>query len=158
MSPKVIPFKERLIGKATEIMIKSIDEAPIIAPVKKKLFESKVAIITTAGVHIKGQELFDTKKGDHTYRLIPSTITPEELMITHGHYDQTEAEKDINCVFPIERLQELKEEGFIGDISTNHFGFMGFTPNVTPLMEETAPEVAKILKEDNVDIAILSPG
>lgn len=155
---KSISIQEKLIGKATVFMVDKTTTPPIIAPIKKQLSKSKVALITTAGVLLKSQEKFNTKDGDPTFRLIPSNVDINDLTISHGHYDQSEAEKDVNCVFPIERLSELKEEGFIGEIATNHFGFMGYIPNPKFLVEEFAPQAAKLLVQDNVDIAIISPG
>ena len=155
---KKISLKEKLIGKIAESMVSNLEEAPVIAPVTKILPSCRVALITTAGVHLKNQEPFNTKEGDYTYRVIPDTVSMADIMITHGHYDQRDADKDINCVFPIERLHALKNEGFIGSTAQNHFGFMGYIPNTKPLIEDTAPLVAKMLKEDRVDIVILSPG
>lgn len=148
---------DKLAVKLVEFITPNFNAPPIIAQVNKPLAESRVALVTSAGVHTKSQEKYDTKIGDHTYRIIPDDIPMSELMITHGHYDQSEAEKDINCVFPLERLHELRDEGFIGSTASNHFGFMGFIPIMAKLINESAPEVARKLKEDNVDIVILSP-
>lgn len=155
---KKISLKEKVIGKVAERMVSKLGEAPEIAPVTKDLKDSRVALITTAGVLVSGQQLYDIKNGDHSFRIIPDTTPTENLAISHGHYDQSDAEKDINCVFPIDRLHELEKEGFIGSVAKNHFGFMGYIPDTKPLMEESAPQVAQMLKEDNVDVAILSPG
>jgi hypothetical protein len=35
---------------------------------------------------------------------------------------------------------------------------MGYIPDVGPLVKETAPEAARILLADQVDIAVLTPG
>ncbi len=152
-----IGMKQKMMDLAVEkLLIKNLGP-PEIAKVNKSLKESKVALVTTAGVHLKTQEPFDGKNGDPTFREIPANIAVDQLMITHGHYDQSEAEKDINCVFPIEPLRALKENGFIGSIATNHYGFMGYILKVKPLMEKYAPMVSKKLVEDGVDIAIFSP-
>lgn len=129
-------------------------------PFKKPLNDAKVALVTTAGVHPKSQKPFDveSKKGDWRYREIPRDLPASELMVTHTHYDHTEADRDINCVFPIDRLRELKEENVIGRLAEVNYGFMGFIPNPTPLREGTAKEVAQRLKEAKVDIAFLTAG
>jgi D-proline reductase (dithiol) PrdB len=36
------------------------------------------------------------------------------LMVTHGGFDNSDINKDVNAMFPIDRLHELVEEGFIG--------------------------------------------
>ena len=127
---------------------------------KKPLNDSKVAMVTTAGVHPKNQKPFDveSKKGDWTYREISKNLRGSELMVTHTHYDHTDADKDINCVFPLDRLRELEKEGVIGNLSEIHYGFMGFIPDPALLQEGTAKEVAKNLREAEVDVALLTAG
>lgn len=79
------------------------------APMTKRLSECRVAIVTTAGVHLKGEPPFDMfdKDGDHSFRAIPLSAPTDALKITHDYYDHTDAEKDINIVFPIDRLKGL---------------------------------------------------
>ena len=48
--------------------------------------------------------------GDPTYREIERDTPVEALMITHDYYDHRDADRDINIVFPIQRLAELAEE------------------------------------------------
>ena len=131
-------------------------------PVKKALKDSKLAVVTTAGVHDKSQEYFDMKdpNGDPTFRVIDISNPLTTLMITHDYYDHTDADKDINIVYPVERLKELQEEGFIGNVSDQHYGFMGHImgPHIETLVNITAPEVAHKLKTDLVDIVLLTPG
>ena len=52
----------------------------------------------------------------------------EDLMISHTHFDRTDADQDINCVFPLTRLKELAAEGIIGGVAPTHYGFMGYIP------------------------------
>lgn len=151
-------LKQRIIGKAVELFQKKSISSPEIAPISKDLSNAKVALITTAGVHLAKQKPFDTENGDYTFRVIPDETPLKELTISHGHYDKTFALKDINCVFPIARLHELKVEGVIGSLATYHIGIMGYIPQVEQLNTISAPAIVKLLKEDQVDIAIISPG
>lgn len=150
-------LSEIIIGKAAEHMVVRIDTPPVIAKIKKGLKDSKVAFITTAGVHLKSDLPFNVK-GDHTFRIIPGDVNYHSLTITHDHYDTKEALKDINCVFPLEILRNLAAEGIIKEVAPHHFGLMGYIPNVDLLINEIAPQIADILVEDGVDIALLSPG
>jgi D-proline reductase (dithiol) PrdB len=127
-------------------------------PFNKQLSECKVALVTTAGVHVKDQKPFNTTMGDWTYRKIPSYTDVNDLTISHSHYDKSEALKDINVVFPIERLQELAKQHVVGSVASNHYGFMGYIPYTKPLVNGTAVEVARKLANDGVDIVILTPG
>lgn len=157
MDKKRKSLKEIIIGKVAENMVIKIDSSPSIAEVKKELRNSKVAFITTAGVHLKSDNPFNTK-GDHTFRIIPKDANFEDLTITHEHYDTKEALKDINCVFPLEILRNFGEEEIIGSVAPRNFGLMGYIPEVDLLIKKTAPKIADILVEDGVDIALFSPG
>ncbi len=131
-------------------------------PLTKPLERCKVVIVTTAGIHHRTQTPFDIldPEGDPTYRSIDISRPISELVITHDFYDHKDAEKDINIVFPIERLRELKDEGFIGEVSRIHYGFLGHIlgEQIQNLLNSSAPEVAQRLKMDGVDIALLTPG
>lgn len=131
-------------------------------PVRKPLRESKVAIVTTAGVHHRDQKPFDMddKDGDPTFRAIDVTGPLSDLMITHDYYDHSDADKDINIVFPIERLQELEAEGAIKKVADGHYSFMGHidSPHIHTLINKSAPEVAKRLQQEGVDVVLLTPG
>lgn len=132
------------------------------SPLTKPLNTARVALVTTAGVHIKGQTPFDMvdKNGDPSWRPLPSSAPMGDYMITHDYYDHADADRDINIVFPIERLRELKEEGLIGSLAAVNYGFMGHIdgPHIDALVKKTAPEVAGLLKKEGVDAVILTPG
>ncbi len=98
--------------------------------------------------------------GDPTFRTINTKKPDSKLMITHDYYDHTDADKDINIVFPVDRLKEFKHEGLIGTVADKHYGFMGHIDgeHIDTLITTQAPEVAQRLKADNVDVVILTPG
>lgn len=130
-----------------------------INPLKPSIDQAKIALVTTAGVHRKSDQPFDITNplGDHTYRVIPAEAALESLMLSHVGYNIKKISQDINCVFPLERMRELKNEGIIGKLNERHFSFMGYTPITQPLLHETAPQVAAQLREDAVDLVLLFP-
>jgi D-proline reductase (dithiol) PrdB len=131
-------------------------------PVTKALERSTIAIVTTSGVHHKGQGPFDMKdrEGDPSYRIIDLGRPLSDLMITHDYYDHADADKDINIVFPVERLREFEKEGLIGRVADRHYSFMGHIigRHIPTLVDKNAPEIARALKNDHVDIVLLTPG
>jgi D-proline reductase (dithiol) PrdB len=129
-------------------------------PLSKPLSECTVALVTTAGVHLKSQEPFAVylEEGDWSSRRIPGEVSSDELTATHTHYDTRDALDDINVVFPIDRLRELTAEGVIGRASPVHYGFMGFIPDPKVLLGETAPAAARDLKAQGVDAVFLTAG
>jgi D-proline reductase (dithiol) PrdB len=132
------------------------------APVTTGLENSKISVVTTAGVHHRDQEPFNMRDrdGDPSYRIIDITRPLSSLMITHDYYDHSDADRDINIVLPVERLKEFEKAGYIGHIADFHYGFMGHITgkHMLTLINKNAPEVAARLKKDNVDIVLLTPG
>ena len=130
-------------------------------PVSRKLSEMTIAIVSTAGVHLKDQEPFNTA-GDDSWRVLPGDVNTGNLMITHGapeeHYDRTEAAKDMNVIFPIERLRELAAEGIIGGVAAKHYTLMGYSLRLQKYYTETAPAVAKEIERSPVDAVLLTAG
>ena len=121
--------------------------------------ESRVALVTTAGVHTTAQSTFNlrSKTGNHSYREIPNDVAWDELRLSHVGYNIQKVSQDINCVFPLQRLWELEIAGLVGSLNRRHFSFMGYIPIVGPLLNETGPEVARKLQEDGVDLVLLVP-
>jgi D-proline reductase (dithiol) PrdB len=131
-------------------------------PFEKPLAECRVALVTTAGVHLKSQTPFDmdNESGDATSREIPGDIDTDKLMVTHKYYDHSSADKDINVVFPLDRLREMVTKGEVGEVAPHHYSFMGHIVDgkIEELMNVTAPVVARNLLGDGVDAVLLTPG
>lgn len=129
--------------------------------VTKPLNRSRIALVTTAGVHHRSQPKFNMldRSGDPSFRVLDAATIENDYTITHDYYDHRDAERDLNVVFPITRLKEMQRSGTIGTLARLHFGFMGHIlgPHVDTLMGETAPRVAAMLKENRVDAVLLTP-
>ena len=74
-------------GLQSEIFV-PITPKSVWAPVTKPLSEMTVALATAAGVHRKDQERFNLA-GDFTWRKIPNESEEDDLMVTHGGYDNS---------------------------------------------------------------------
>jgi D-proline reductase (dithiol) PrdB len=123
-------------------------------PPRKALSESTVVLLTTGGVHLKSDHPFNLN-GDPSFRIIPKGAAGADLAISHQAYDRTDALRDINLVFPLERLRELENEGVIGRLADEHYGF-GLMPSAKGLMP-SIKEVAQRISEAGVDLALLVP-
>lgn len=122
----------------------------------KSLRESRLALVTTGGVHLPEQPRFDIDgpSGDCSYREIPTDAYA--LTWTHAYYAPDRG-ADLDSVFPLWTLRGLVAEGAVGELNRRHFSFMGAIHNPGPLVEGTAPEVARKLAEDGVDAVLLTP-
>jgi len=131
------------------------------AEVSKPLKESNLAIVTTAGVHHQDQQPFEMadNNGDPSFRVLDADTIENDYTITHDYYDHSDARQDLNIVFPITRLKEMKAAGCIGAAAKRHISFMGHIdgPNIRTLIDETAPAAANLLKKEGVDAVLLTP-
>jgi D-proline reductase (dithiol) PrdB len=107
------------------------------------------------------QERFDEAKrgGDPSFREIPSDIGVATLVDTHRSetFDHSAMRRDPNLAFPIDRARELAERGRIGSVNRRHVSFMGGVTAPGRLIKHTAPEAARALAADGVDVALLVP-
>lgn len=131
------------------------------SPLSKPLVESRVALVSTAGLVAPGQEPFDStvKGGDTSYREIDGLAEVASLVDTQRSesYDHSGVERDRNLALPLDRLRELVGRGRIGSLSPVHLSFMGSITAPGRLMRETAPAAAALLVEAEVDVALLVP-
>src|SRR5207302_1291039 len=73
-----------------------------------------------------------------------------------GHWlSRTIALRDINLVFPLQRLRELEAAGAIGRVAERHYGF-GLVGQAAELVAP-GQEVGRLLKRDQVDLALFVP-
>jgi len=117
-----------------------------------------VALLSTGGFYVRGkQEPFDPEKNDMGFREIPRDVDVRDLAVSHNYYDHSDAEMDINCVFPIERLREMEAEGYIGGLAPVNYTIMGRIFRRTALVNETAREITESLKRQETDVFFLVP-
>lgn len=130
------------------------------AAVTKPLRRSRIAVVTTGGLFRPGDDLpFDGKapEGEWSFRAIPRTVEIQKLGIAHPHFAHEVAEADMNTIFPLERLEDLKRSGVIGDLAPTHFSIMGYCTRAADLAETSAPEIAAQLEAEEVDAALVVP-
>ncbi len=132
------------------------------SPPRIPLREASIALVTSAGVHLKHDQPFDMEnpEGDASFRVIPGDTALGDLTITHDYYDHRAADRDVNCVFPLDRLRELAAAGRIGRVAPRHIGTMGHILGTEErrLVTETAPAIGRLLVDDGVDYVLAAPG
>ncbi len=125
-------------------------------PFTGKLERSRICLVTTAGVHLKTQPPF-VLAGDTSIRLLPAAAQAGELVISHEHYDTTDALKDINCMFPVGILRDLAAEGCIEATTQEHVS-MGFSQAMREIREKTSFEIAAVVRRLKADAVLLTAG
>ena len=131
------------------------------APLPKPVAESRVALVSTAGLVMPGQEPFDDRKrgGDTSLRELAGDVEVSALVETHRSeaFDHEGIRRDPNLALPLDRLREMAAEGRVGAVNHRHFSFMGSVTAPGRLVKESAPEAAAALVADAVDVALLVP-
>ena len=87
----------------------------------------------------------------------PKLLPLEDVEIYHLHIDPSFARRDINCLLPIQRLNELEEDGEIGSAAELHYSIMGYLPKPDEMLEKSVPAIIQQLKDEHVDVMILVP-
>jgi len=130
-------------------------------PLAKPLAESRVALVSTSDVAVRaidgdGRDKANELLVGNAYSI--PTDTPESLLFSRQeHYDKYATHlDDVNSYFPITRLQEKVKEGRIQSMAARCHGvYTAYSQKKT--LEVDAPEVLKRCREDEVDIAVLTP-
>ena len=161
----------RFAGSFIEKMLsRAIPEAPYgaeipWAAVSKPLGASRVALLSTAGISMKDDEPFDMDferanptKGDSSWRRLRQDARTETIEANHLHIDTGYIERDLNVALPLDRLRALVACGEVGAMAPSHYSIMGFQGNdPSRLVSESAPEIARAMQEEEVDLALLAP-
>ena len=126
-------------------------------PLRAPLAACRVAIVTTAGLHRRGDRPFGP--GEQSYREIPDDTPTVDIVQSHTSlgFDRVPLMRDVNISFPIDRLRELVQRGVLGGLAPANYSFMGALRDVARLEGETGPEVGRRLREAGVDVALITP-
>lgn len=137
----------------------SVYEAAPLTPLTKPLSQCRVALLTSGGVSCKSMPPFNPlARNDLRVDAIPEETPADFFLINDAYYNHQDADRDINCILPLERLRELADEGVIGAIALHHYsGFMGRTYTRTAVLSEAAPALAQRLRHEGVDVFVLVP-
>lgn len=133
-------------------------EAPF-ATLEKPLSQAKVALVSSAGLYLPGQEPFTAEAitGDPSFRELPRGVDLRETSIAHTHYDHRYALEDRNSVFPLDVLEDLIGAGEVGELTERHYSFSGYNTDAAAVVEGSAPELARKLKDAGAEAVLLVP-
>jgi D-proline reductase (dithiol) PrdB len=119
------------------------------------LAERRVAIVSSAAMIDRGDAPFPF--GTAEVRFLSADASLKDLLISHVsiNFDRSGYQRDINTVYPIERLRELTAQGIIGSVAATHYTVMGSTDPST--MESSADQISGQLQQERVDAVLLTP-
>ena len=125
-------------------------------PFRGPLEQATVCLVSTASVRLRTDPPFRTD-GDTSWRAIPGAAAAADLAYDDVHYDHACVDRDLNCVFPIDRLRELAAEGRIGGLAERHFT-LGYSQALRELRETTIPALAREVDRERPGAVLLTGG
>ena len=131
--------------------IPKIEHPPWTEPVPAG--ERRISIVSTAGLSRRDDKPFSWQARD--YRAFAKD--ERNLVMTHVavDYDRSAWQQDLNAILPLDRLDEMAQDGEIGSVADEHYAFMGAADPRD--MEKSAREVAGRMKQEGVNTVFLIP-
>lgn len=148
------------------------DDVPL-ATLAKPLSESRVALVTSSGHFVDGDDprplgVDDMTQDEAEARIgefirqapqlseIPVTTPPHELRVRHGGYPIASVVADPQVALPIDHLRSLATDGVIGELAPTAFSFVGAAAQGR-IKRDVGPAWARRLADDAVDAVLLVP-
>ncbi len=125
-------------------------------PFQGRLEDATICLVSTAAVRTKDDAPFQTE-GDTTWRVIPGEIEAKDLRYDDSHYDHACVDRDMNCVFPIDRVRALAAEGRVGGLTARHFS-LGYSQALRELRERTIPALVREVDRERPGAVLLTGG
>jgi len=147
-------------------------DTPITA-LAKPLSESTVALVTSSGHFVEGDDpepfgvpnmtqqqaeerIVDFLASTPQLSAIPVDTRAENLRVRHGGYPVAAVATDHQVALPLGHLRSLESRGVIGELSPIAYSFVGATSQVR-LTKHIAPKWAEQLVADGVDAVLAVP-
>jgi D-proline reductase (dithiol) PrdB len=126
------------------------------APLRVELADARLGLFTTVGAHLPTQRPF-AQINDLTFRMVPLDVPVADLEFDHPSPIRSYALEDLNVVFPRDRLVELQKEGVFRELAPAAVSMLGSITRYRELVENTAPMIAEVLADQDVDLVLMVP-
>ncbi len=137
----------------TALEVAPFDTRPFVAG--PALAQRRVAVVSSAALYRRGDA--PILPGSAEYRALPASLPAGDILMSHVsiNFDRSGWQRDINTIYPLERLRELAAEGVIGALADTHYSVMGSTD--PRAMADSADAMAAQMRAEGVDAVLLSP-
>jgi D-proline reductase (dithiol) PrdB len=143
------PTRDAVLNLACPVF----ETTPFVAgpPLAKRRF----AILSSAALIKRGDPPFPFGSGE--CRFLPADLPAGDLLISHVsiNFDRSGWQRDINVVYPIDRLRELAAVGEIGGVAETHYTVMGSTDPAA--MVQSVDQIEGQLRQERIDSILLNP-
>jgi D-proline reductase (dithiol) PrdB len=137
----------------------TVNETAPLTRLKKPLRDCRVSMLTSGGVsRCSAAPWNPNARNDLRLDEVAADAPTSDFQIHDSYYDHRDADRDLNCIFPLDRLRELAAERVIGAVAERLWsGFMGRIYTRGVVVNESAPALARELERDRVDLFLLVP-
>lgn len=142
-------------------------------PLTKPLSESRLALVTSSGHFVKGDDpeplgvvdmtqeeaearISEFLRAEPTLSAIPIDTPTHQLQVRHGGYPVEAVRADHQVALPIGHLKSLAAQGVLGELAPRAYSFVGAASQLR-LRDHVAPDWAEMLRGDDVDVALFVP-
>jgi hypothetical protein len=125
-------------------------------PFQGKLEDASICLVTTAAVRYKDDRPFAVD-GDTSWRVVDGEAEAKDLRYDDAHYDHACVDRDLNCVFPIDRVRALAAERRVGGLTARHFS-LGYSQALRELREKTIPALVREVDRERPGAVLLTGG
>ena len=141
------------------------EEHPVWTSVANRLAGMRIALLTSAGMHLKSEPSFDldTERtrpdwGDPSWRAIPADVAPDGCAVSHLHINDEDVRADPEICLPVHGLKQLAADGVIGGPVDHHVAVMGYQDHaLRDWRDHTAPAIVAHLRDQQADGIVLAP-
>ena len=142
-------------ARVNDVPVYEFEQTPFTVP--PELAKARVAIVTTAGLRTDGQAHW--QPGDQSFSVFDHQARNLTLAHFSPNFDRSGFALDLNVVYPIDRLNELAARQVIGSVASKHISFMGaqLDHTLSTMRLDSGPAAARMLREDGVDVVLLTP-
>lgn len=143
------------------------------APLTKPLSESRIALITSSGHFVEGDDpkplgvenmtqaeaearIMEMIKEPPSLSVIPSSTAFENIRVRHGGYPVAGAKADPQVVLPLRIMEDLAADGTIGEFAETSYSFVGAAAQ-GPIKKRIGAQWAQMLHDHQIDAVLLVP-
>ncbi|MGQ0509678.1 MAG: glycine/sarcosine/betaine reductase selenoprotein B family protein [Betaproteobacteria bacterium] len=145
------------IPEPTRTVVRDLPIAPVATALVSgpPLERRRVALVSSAALFRRGEAPFAPGSGE--FRALPADLAPGEILMSHVsiNFDRSGWQRDLNTVYPVDRLRELVAAGEVGGMAATHYSVLGSTEPAA--LAASAAAIAQRMRAEGADTAVLCP-
>ena len=127
-------------------------------PLAKPLAHCAVSMLTSGGISRACAAPWNpSARNDLRLDEVDRDAPSNDFQIHDDYYDHRAADRDLNCVFPIDRVRELAHERRVSGLTERHFS-LGYSQALRELRDKTIPALVREVDRERPGAVLLTGG